>query len=176
MAERKALTTLDPNLPSKFRPVHSGATAHIWVAQPDVVVDTKKAAKDALRAKTGFHWVRKSPQTKPPGELLQCNSHVNCPAVAKVVLRDGKWVLYMSPMEHAAAASSTTRTCGIPLEYLNQVDELLINNNGKPTFVANQFVLSDAYRYGSLAGGNNKHTLPSAAQCKSRFEVLKARA
>ena len=180
-----ALVPLDPNQlattlatagsikKEKYRPYHTGENAHEWVPEPDVVADTKKDAKIALRRKTGHHWVRKSPQHKPKGEILGCASHVDCLARAKVVVRpaDGKWLLFRTPTEHAAQPVESKR---LPPKYVDRVDELLREHHGQPTKVKDLFILSDDYKYPSLEEGNNTDTLPTAAQCKNRARTLRA--
>ena len=184
--QRMALVPLDPNQlattlatasdckNAKFRPHHTGANAHEWIQDTDVEADSKKEAKAALRQKTHFHWVRQSPQFKPPGEILRCGSHVDCRALAKVVQRPatGKYLLFRTPTAHAD--TDVTRTGGgIAPKYIDKVDALLQEYNGQPTKVQNTFILGDDYKYATLEAGNNTDALPTAAQCKARAKVLR---
>eukprot|EP00976_Prorocentrum_cordatum_P105311 1194224-Prorocentrum_minimum.AAC.1 len=156
------------NKKAKFRPLHTrGENSYDWQLQKDVVADTAKEAKAILRRTTGFHWVRKSPQNKPKGEILRCASHPDCRALAKVGINaDNKWLLFTLPTLHNSG-ETISKQHGIDSKFIDKVE-----HDGQPTFVANQLVLGPEYEYPSLEEGHDAKSLPSAEQCKNRFNKV----
>eukprot|EP00959_Pyramimonas_sp_CCMP1952_P247274 5168856-Pyramimonas_sp.AAC.1 len=150
-----------------------GKSAYKWEHLYDGFKDAKEA-RSMLSDLTGAHWKRKTPHGK--GGIYSCATHANCPALARVSEEQGgTWRLDVegSLSHYDTLIPASNERKGIAKRHLQQVDKLLVEHQGAPQFVANQFILDGSYKFESLEKGDNKADLPSGLQCKERLRILK---